>query len=187
MNSQLTQSQGDLFPTVVAKFLRTIIDLESIVEREKIALLENHLFNPFVAFQYFDRFGQGYATKADMRAMFAKYDVQVSEQDLDYLIYYKGGYGKFKPSLSRPDCFFYDNFLNLISPANSKKLADNLASRKDLHAGKAHLLPNYVFDQFLDYLRRELKTLNSLQSIRVEMINLYGYTANLDLALNFAP
>ncbi len=113
-NTQPSSSQGDLFSTVVAKFLRTIVDLESVAERDKVDLLENHLFNPFVAYQYFDRFGQGYATKADIRAMLDKYSVVANEQDIDYLIYYKGGMGQFKASLSRPDCFFYDNFLNLI-------------------------------------------------------------------------
>ena len=58
------------FSTLIAKFLRTVVELNKDLESTKINLVENHLFNPFVAYQYFDRFGQGYATKADIRAHF---------------------------------------------------------------------------------------------------------------------
>lgn len=171
------KDRGELFPKVVAKFIRTIVDLEQNVEQAKIDLLENHLFNPYVAFQYLDRFRQGYATKADIHAMFQKYSIDISDQEVDYLMYYKGKVGSSASSLSRPDAFFYENFLNLLAPSNSKSLASNLSAQKDIHAGKAQVLPSYVFDQFLDYLLKELKTFDALQSLKVEMINLYGYTA----------
>lgn len=169
--------KGELFEKVVAKFLRTIIDLEIHVEQAKADLLENHLFNPYVAFQYFDRFNQGYATKADMRAMFQKYSITVSDQELDYLFYFKGKVGDSAGVLIRPDSLFYENFLNILTPAKGKLLASNLSAQKDMHAGRAHMLPSYVFDQFIEFLNKQLKTFDALQSLQIELINLYGYTA----------
>lgn len=169
--------RGELFDKVVGKFIRTIIDLELNVEQAKIDLLENHLFNPYVAFKYFDRFNQGYATKQDVLAMFSKYSIDVTDQELDYLFYFKGKVGESVSVLTRPDVLFYENFLNILCPANSKALCANLSAQKDMHAGKAHNLPIYVFDQFADYLKKELKTFDALQSLKVELINLYGYTA----------
>ena len=172
-----SNQKGELFEKVVAKFLRTIIDLELHVEHAKTDLLENHLFNPYVAFQYFDRFNQGYATKTDMHAMFKKYSIEVSDQELDYLFYFKGKVGESASVLLRPDALFYENFLNILTPANAKSLSSNLSAQKDMHAGKSHMLPTYVFDQFIDYVRKQLKSFDALQSLQIELINLYGYTA----------
>ena len=171
------QQPAKFFPFAIAQYLRTLIDCQKNVETLKVNLLENHLFNPYVAFQYFDRFGQGYATKADMKAFFVKNSVQVTDQDIDYLLFVRGRASDFNVALTRPDCLYYDNFLNILAPADSKKLADNLSSHRDYSAGKAQLLPNYVFSQFVDYLVQELKTFAGIQVLRHELIKVYGYTA----------
>src|SRR3990167_526918 len=169
------QQPAKFFPFAIAQYLRTLIDCQKNVETQKVNLLENHLFNPYVAYQYFDRFGQGYATRADMHAFFLKNSIQVSDQDIDFLLFMKGKASEFSLALTRPDCLYYDNFLNILTPADSKKLADNLSSHRDYTAGKAQLLPNYVFSQFLDYLVQELKTFAGIQVLRQEMIKVYGF------------
>jgi len=169
---------GLLFPKAVAQFIRTVVELEFHVDEAKVSLLENHLFNPFVAFQYLDRFGQGYATRGDIRAFFKKYSIEIQEQELEYLLYQRGKIGTLDHLASRPDAFYYENFLNMIKPGDEQKLAKNLASRDGSHSGTALLLPAYVFNQFIEYFQRELKVFDALQSLRVELINLYGYTAS---------
>jgi hypothetical protein len=171
------QQPAKFFPFAIAQYLRTLIDCQKGLEAQKVGLLENHLFNPYVAFQYFDRFGQGYATKADIRSFFMKNSVNVTDQDIDYLLFMKGRASEFSVALTRPDCMYYDNFLNLLAPADSKKLSDNLSSHIDYTAGKAQLLPDYVFSQFIEYLVQELKTFSGIQTLRKEMIKVYGYTA----------
>ena len=141
----------------MANFIVTIIELESTVELCKIHLLENHLFDPFVAFQYLDQFGQGYATKADILAFFDSYGVSISDQELDYLIYFKGRAAESKTHLTRTDCLFYDNFLKILTPATSNALSENLSAKRDRHAGRAHMLPSYVFNQFLALLDKEIQ------------------------------
>lgn len=165
------------FSTLIAKFLRTVVELNKDLESTKINLVENHLFNPFVAYQYFDRFGQGYATKADIRAFFAKYSLPVSETQLDYLIYSEGRLREPSLVISRNDCMYYENFLNMLRPANARKLTDNLTAHQDFYAGKAHVLQSYVFEQFVDCIKKILKTYEAIQLLRIEMINLYGYLA----------
>lgn len=172
-----SKPEGEHFAQAVAKFLRVMIDIEAQNETKKIQLLENHLFNPYVAYQYFDVFGQGYCTRADMKRFFAKYSFDVTEAEIDYMMYRKGKISEYSVNLNRPDCFFYEHFLNMMTPANMKKLTDNLSSNKNQLAGKAQLLPSYVFDQFLDCLSTELKTFNSIYVLQRSVIDVYGYSA----------
>lgn len=176
-------NENSLRARVYAKFLRTLLDFEVELEDKKVALLENHLFSPFVAFQYFDRFGQGYATRADICHFFETHPLELegaplAAEDIDFAIYAKGRVHEAGPSRSRPDGFFYEHFLNLLAPADGKKLVQNLAGPRDLHAGKAKQLSAYVFDMLLELLKLQVRCFRALQTVKTEMIALFGYTAN---------
>lgn len=181
MTSDINES--NVRARVYAKFIRTLLDFEVELEDKKVTLLENHLFNPFVAFQYFDRFGQGYATRADICHYFEKNPLDLegpslSQEDVDFTIYSKGKVNEYDSSLSRPDGFFYEHFLNLITPANAKKLVENISGPRDFYAGKAKQLTSYVFDMFQEFLKLQIRCFRGIQTIKTEMIALFGYTAN---------
>ena len=176
-------NEHNLRARVYAKFLRTLLDFEVELEDKKVALLENHLFSPFVAFQYFDRFGQGYATRADVHHFFESHPLDLegsplSAEDIDFAVYAQGRVHEGASSLSRPDGFFYEHFLNLLTPADGKKLTQNLAGPRDFHAGKAKQLSAYVFDMFLELLKLQVRCFRALQTIKTEMIAHFGYTAH---------
>lgn len=171
----------ELSGRILAQFLRMYIDFEQTIETAKISLLENHLFNPFVAYQYFDRYGQGYATRSDIYAFFKNNpieDIDITEEDMDYVIFHNGRVNEYQPSLSRPDGFFYEHFLNMITPANNKKLLENISDGKYVNAGKNRQLSVYVFDMFHDLLAKQIRCFRGIQEVRLNMINRYGYTAN---------
>ena len=162
------------------------------LEDKKVALLENHLFSPSVAFQYFDRFGQGYATRADVCHFFETHPLELegaplSAEELDFVVYAQGRVQEAGGSRSRPDGFFYEHFLNLLAPADGKKLAQNLAGPRDLHAGKAKRLSAYVFDTLLELLKLQVRCFRALQTLKTEMIALFGYTASPAFRLVAGP
>lgn len=165
----------------MAELIKRIVDLSTSLESEKIDLFQNHMFSPFVAFNYIDFYGQGYVTKTDFQKLLSKHGIKYSPSALTFLLFVKSQKHSFHesktPSL-RSDVLSYDEFLSIIRPRNSKIFLEKFSSLEGKYEGKERLLPKYVFQQLLEILRDEIQKFEDIEKVKSVLVNRYGYFAN---------
>lgn len=82
------KNQRDFFH-LVAELINRMVNTSTFLEGLKIDLFQNHMFSPYVAFNYVDFYGQGYITRADFATLISKNGIKCSENSIDFLLYVK--------------------------------------------------------------------------------------------------
>lgn len=171
----------ETFSLAVAELIKKLVDKTTHLEDEKIDLFQNHMFSPYVAFNYIDFYGQGYVTKKDFESLLSKNGITCSPNALTYLLFVKSQKASFKesktPSL-RSDVLSYDEFLSIIRPKNSKVFLSKFNSLDGKYEGKERLLPKYVFNQLMGIIKDEVDKFEDIEKAKSRMVNKYGYFAN---------
>lgn len=181
--SRLSSEQNEQyqsFESQLALLIKTLINLNKQLERHKKDLFQNHMFSPFVAFQYLDVFGQGYITKSDFFALLKKNDIEASGKEVQYLMFEKAKKNTFNVdfSLTRPDIIFYEDFLKIISPKDEDLLKNKFCDLAGKYEGKERLLPSYVYDHLMYVIKLEVEKFRKIENMKSKLIEKYGYFAN---------
>lgn len=176
----ITETKSKKFSKEVAYLIRTLIDLNTELEEHKRDLFQNHMFSPFVAFQYIDRYNQGYITQNDFESLLTENKIQASKEEIQYLMYHKGKKETFEVdfSLSRPDTICYKSFLNMIAPKDINLLKNKFCDLTGKYEGKERLLPNYVFKHLIHVIKLEIEKFGKIEEIKKRLVKAYGYFAH---------
>ena len=116
-----TKDSEEFFKSV-AKLITILLDKIISLENEKIDIFQNHMFSPYVAYNYIDFYGQGYITKLDFENLLKSNQIPYTPNALTYLLFVrsqKTSFTQAKAPTSRTDVLGYDEFLNIIRPKNS--------------------------------------------------------------------
>ena len=179
--SNLRSQKRDLgyFSRDLARFMRVVIETTIAIEEEKENLFENHMFSTYVAFEYLDKFGQGYLTANDLKEALNRQGIEATNEEVYYLMFFLGKKSQFKVdfTLTRPDIMTYEEFLNMISPADDQIAAKKFSTVDGIFDGREKLLPKYVLEQLLNLIDNLLKVHRKLESGKLALIQKYGYVA----------
>lgn len=174
------KTSTEKFRADVAYLIRRLIDLNLELENHKRDLFQNHMFSPFVAFQYLDIYGQGYITQKDFESLMKKNNIDATSEEIQYLMFQKGKEDSFDVdfTLTRPDTICYKSFLNIIAPKDISILKNKFCDLTGKYEGKERLLPAYVFKHLLHVLKLEIEKFREIETMKNKYVRIYGYFAH---------